>query len=265
MPDRLRDRVEQEANRVLRERVGRIRSALEKVLTEMGEPLAFPLTPGEWGAAGGTALLHTLRESIELVASGSSQRDILTATVDAAAAFCSRTALFILKEGKLVGWAGLGFLGEGGFGNADLPRVILPLTGDHLLARAAETRAAVGAGSEGPGQKVVRALGGVKPRGACATPLLVGGRPAGVLYGDTGTGEEAGQPDALDIMARAASMAMDRLTATQAFRGRGGLPASPPASKPQSPASPRPTVTGPPSACWACLPIRSPWWPTTWP
>ncbi len=143
MSGRLRDRVEAEAQRLLRERVARLRQALEEGLDALAQPLRLPLAPGEWGAVEGPAQLQAMRDATEAIARGTSQREVLTALVDAAAAFYPRAALFIVKGASLAGWAGLGFLGDGGFSSADLPGIALPAAGSHLLARALGQRSLV--------------------------------------------------------------------------------------------------------------------------
>src|SRR2546425_5989334 len=215
MSARLRERVEAEANRILRDRVERLRRALEQVLSAAGEPLSFPLTPGEWGAAGGAAQLQVLRDAVDSISRRESQREILSSLIDAAAAIYPRAAVFILKGGTLTGWAGLGFLGEGGFRSEQIARISLSASGGNVVARAASGGAPARAGSQGPGQEVLTALGGVVPGDACAVPVPVGGRPVAVLYGDTGPSSERGDPLALEIVARIAGLAMERLTAPQ--------------------------------------------------
>jgi hypothetical protein len=211
MSTRLRDRVEGEANRILRDRVERLRLAFEEVLSAVSEPLSFPLTPGEWGAAGGAAKLQVLRDAVDSISRRETQRDILSALIDAGAAFYPRAALFIVKAGMLTGWAGLGFLGEGGFRSEHLPRVSLSAAGDHILARAVSGQAAARSGAQGPGREVHSALGGVAPGESSAVPVLVRGRPVAVLYGDTGSAAERGDPLAFEIVARIAGLAMERL------------------------------------------------------
>lgn len=215
MTGRLKDRVEDEANRLLRERVERLRLVLEGALSSASEPLRFPLTPGEWGAAGGTAQLQVIRDAVDSIARRESQREILSALLDAAASIYPRTALFILKGGSLTGWAGLGFLEEGGFSSEAVSGLSLSASGPHILARAVSGRTAVRATAQGPGDEVRSALGGGIPSESCAVPVLVRGRLAAVLYGDTGSGVESGDPLALEIAARVAGLAMERLAAPQ--------------------------------------------------
>jgi hypothetical protein len=241
MSGRLKDRVEGEALRILRERVARLRRSLDEALASVAEPLQFPLTPGEWGAAEGAANLQSVRDAIESIARGSSHREILTALLDAAAAYFPRSALFVIKGGSLTGWMGLGFLGEGGFNSDQLSRVALSAGGDHLLGQAVRRRALVRVGSEGPGQEIVSALGALHPKESCAVPLVVGGRIVAVLYGDAGSTGSASPAQGLpfDILARCAGLAMERTAGPAA--AAGARAAAPPVDAAARSAAPRPT------------------------
>jgi hypothetical protein len=206
---RLRERIEAEACRQLRERVDRLRKALEREMAALGEPLQIPLAQADLAQGDAAAPLQTLRDAIDGLGSGQSQREILRALLDAAGRCYRRAALFVFKDGVLAGWAGSGFTGA----DADslIERTSLPAVGDHILAQASRKRTAQRVGSEGPGEKVLAALGGVRPLEACAAPILAHGRAVAVLYGDTGTGPAAAQPLPFEILARVAGMAMDRL------------------------------------------------------
>ncbi|HXH28361.1 MAG TPA: hypothetical protein VNL37_04910 [Candidatus Polarisedimenticolia bacterium] len=211
MSPHLKDRVETEANRLLRERVARLRRLLDDALGSLAVPLELPLSPGEWGAAEGSADLQGLRDAIEAMLRGAGQRDILTSLLDAAAAFYARTALFILKGKTLHGWGGLGFLGDNGFRSEHLARVTLSAGGSHLLAQALQRRSMTRCGPEGPGSELMAALGGVRVAEAVSMPILVRGRPVALLYADTGGERVGGQSAALEIASRFASLAMERL------------------------------------------------------
>jgi hypothetical protein len=211
MSGRLRDKVEAEANRIMKERLGRARRAIDEALATLSEPLAFPLSPGEWGAAEGTGHFHVVRDSLEAMARGDTQREIMTALLDAGSALYPRAALFAVKGGAFTGWAGLGFLGEGGFRSEEVAGLVVPADGHHLLTRSVQGRGLVTAGNEGPGEELVRALGGVRPREASAAPILVRGRPVAILYGDSGAGDDAGHAAGFEIVARFAGLAIERL------------------------------------------------------
>jgi hypothetical protein len=251
MSGRLKDRVEGEAQRILRERVARLRRSLDEALASLAEPVQFPLTPGEWGAAEGAAHLQSIRDAVESIARGGSHREILTALLDAAAAFFPRSALFISKGASLSGWAGLGFLGEGGFKSDHLSHVTLSATGDHLPGQAMRRRALARAGREGPGPEIVQALGRLTPNESCAVPLLVGGRIVAVLYGDTGSsgGGSPAQGLPFEILARCAGLAMERTSGPASAGARQSAPQAepaPPRSHPTTALAPRGVGPNPP-------------------
>lgn len=232
--ERLKDRIEAEVGRQLRDRVARLRQALEREVAALGGPLQIPLDQADLDAGGAEAPLETLRDAIDSLGGGESQREILGSLLDAAGHCYRRAALFVFKEGILTGWAASGFTGAGA--DTLIERASLPAAGDHLLAQAARGRAAQRVGSEGPGERVLAALGGVRPLEACAVPVLAHGRPVAVLYGDTGTGPAAAQPLPFEILARVAGMAIDRLQPRH-----GGAAAA--AGSERTPA----TIPGPPA------------------
>jgi len=245
MSGRLKDRVEAEANRLLRERIERLRESFESALSGFSEPLRFPLTPGEWGAASGTEQLQIIRDAIDSIARHQTQREILSAVLDSASAVYPRCALFIVRGPTLSGWAGLGFLGDGGFSSESVSKVSLSVSGHHVLARAVAGRAAVRASSQSIGEEVKGALGGVQPADACAAPVVVRGRPVAILYGDTGGNPEGGDPLVFEILARAAALAMERLAAPHR-RARAGADAPASAGTPSTALAPAAIGVTPP-------------------
>ena len=219
MSDRLRDRVESEATRILRARVENLRKALGAALQSLSEEVRLPLNPGEWGAAGGTAHLQAIRDAVDAISRGSGQREVIGALLHGAASFYPRSAIFIVKKDDLLsGWAGLGFGGQGGVSNESFQGISLKSSGDHLLARALQTRGLAEAGSEGPGTEPIGALGSVHPSSSAAVPLIVRGRPVAVLYADSGAGDPARQGQALEIVACIAALALERLGPAAAHR-----------------------------------------------
>jgi len=218
MNDRLKGRVESEATRILRARVDNLRKALGTALQSLSEEVHLPLNPGEWGAEEGANQLQALRDAVDAIARGSGQREILGAALHAAASFYPRSAIFIVKDHHLSGWAGLGFGGQGGVSNESLHRISLKSSGDHLLARALQAQGLVEAGSEGPGTEPIGALGSVHPQSSAAVPLIVRGRPVAVLYADSGAGDPARQGLALEIVVRIAGLSLERVGQAAAHR-----------------------------------------------
>ena len=210
MSDRLKGRVESEATRILRARVENLRKALGTALQSLSEDVHLQINTSEWEAEGGANPLQAIRDAVDAIARGSGQREILGAVLQGAVSFYSRSAIFIVKDHHLSGWAGLGFDGEGGVSNESFHGISLKSSGDHLLGRALKRQGLVEAGSEGPGTEPIGALGSIHPKSSAAVPLIVRGRPVAVLYADSGAGEPARQGQALEIVVRTAGLSLER-------------------------------------------------------
>jgi hypothetical protein len=234
------------AHRQLQERAGRLRQTLDEALREFVQPLELP-------ASGGTAsmapALRALRDALQAIAAAGAQKDVLQALLDAASGCYARSALFVMKRDGLRGWAGRGFDPESGCDDRKIPGIVLPIAGDHLLARAVQSRSLMIAGIEGPGEAVIGALGGTQPHEAGAMPIMLRDRPVALLYGDSGSSR--GRSDALwlEIIGRIGGLALANLAGEPARRAhqdpvadRGEI-ASPAATAPPETSTP----TGPPA------------------
>ncbi len=206
---------------MLRERVERFRLALDEAIAGLGEEIRLPSGAADDPSEGGALRPERVRDAVDAISRGSSQRDILAALLRGAAICFARAAIFIMKNGRLSGWAGLGFGGAGGFKDDAVPRVSFAAAGDHILARALESGALAESGSEGPGTEPIAALGGVYPPLSAAVPLMVRGKPAAVVYADSGQSGTIGEGVMLEVLARVASLAIERISAADsAGRGR---------------------------------------------
>jgi hypothetical protein len=221
--NRLKQRFETEAGRVLNDRLERFRQTLEAALPSLGSPLQlpediFPRTDAE-------APLEAVRSVLEEIARGGRQREILTAILSGASACYARVAIFILRNNTLVGWAGKGISTSGPEEQGLPAHITLPAHGDHLLARALESLSFEVSGPNGPGFVLTEALGGVVPGRAGAAPLIVRGRPVVLLYGDTATSSAQPAEVAFDVIGRVGGLALAALSPA-ARRSRVGVVAA---------------------------------------
>jgi hypothetical protein len=74
-----------------------VRRVVEELPQEDGASAASEVSPAD------------LLRSVALIHAGSTQKEILRALLDAAARYCGRTALFVIKSGAASGWQGRGF------------------------------------------------------------------------------------------------------------------------------------------------------------
>jgi len=212
--------IEAIAHRQLQERAGRLRQTLDEALHELVQPLEIP-APGP-GSASMAPALRALRDALQVIASATTQKDVLEALLHAASGCYPRSALFVMKRDGLRGWAGRGFDSEPGSDDRDVARMVLPIAGDHLLSRAVQSRSLMIAGNEGPGEAVTGALGGPQPREAGAMPIMLRERPVAVLYGDSGSAEGRADGLWLEIIARIGGLALANLAGAPARRAHPG-------------------------------------------
>lgn len=191
-----------EASRQWTERVTRFRSDIEASLQALAAPLevAAPNAPGDDARS-----LDAVRDILEAGAKGA-QREILRAVLRGSGLCFTRAILLIGRDDSLVGWERRGFgeeqpeRGEG---------VRLAAAGEHLVARARSTGALAVAGSQGPGDDVLRALGGAAPVSAAAVPLVVRDRVVAVLYGDAPMAISSGRLVLFEVLGRIGGLALE--------------------------------------------------------
>jgi hypothetical protein len=167
-----------------------------------------------------------------------SQTDILKALLRGAVNFAERVALFVIKNEQAIGWRiakatdpDLEMIGG----------VSLPLSAATVVTRAAREHAmASGAdGADSDHAMFLDQLGG-SPAVVAAVPLIVRGKVVAVLYADSASTEaNALNADALEVLARVASMAVNIVSIQRAAAAQ---PHAAPAEAPQPAAQPEATV-----------------------
>jgi len=184
---------------------------------------------------------RTIRRATEEIEKQSSQADILRSLLICSSQFAERVALFVIKNDQAIGWracrasdtANLEMIGG----------VSLPLSSETIVTRAAQAKSSKSEEirSNPNDQLLIDQLRG-EPHFASAVPLIVRGKVVAVLYADsTSTDANAIHSDALEVLARVASMAVG-LAALH--RAAPAVPESPAVSKEAEAASaPEPEST----------------------
>lgn len=211
-----RDTPESIVSRVLSERLERARRSVAEALEAFAAPIRLgPATPGTSPDDGD---LEPVRAFLDATRPPATQKEILTALIDAAAGRAARTILFILRADTLNAWAVRSLPAEGGRVDPHAAHLTLPARGDHLPARATQAGASAAAGPEGPGFLITEHLGGPIPEHSVAVPIVARGRVVAVLYGDTGAGRAPSPEPALTILGRLAGLVLETLAASRRAR-----------------------------------------------
>jgi hypothetical protein len=140
------------------------------------------------------------------------QGDVLSTVLAFAAETFSRVALFMVRDGSLVGIAQAGLAKAGGPDDAALGDVHLPARDSSWVRRALDTRAPVrGRPVDDGDHRLCVMLGNESPPEGYVAPIEGGGRVVAILYGDNLPGREL-LPDtgALEVVLQEAARALDR-------------------------------------------------------
>jgi hypothetical protein len=185
-----------------------IRAARERGI-EMGVAEA----PGTRSASN----VALLKFAIEELDSQQSQASILDALVNRAASFAPRILFLIIKNGQARGWRARGLAGT--VGDEVAQEIGFPLSTNTVVGEVARSRATWSGQATGHGDNhlLLDKLGEPQPQRIVAIPMMARGRAVAVLYADS-AGLDAGaiNLEALEILVRVASMAIELLAAPQA-------------------------------------------------
>ena len=171
--------------------------------TARGQKLSGPMaiSPLERDAA-------AIKRGVEAIEREQTQTEVLRALLKGAAQFTERVALFVIKNDQAIGWR---VCKASDPENLDMiGGVSLPLNSGTIITRAAESRAtdSVDSDPSGKDQLLLDQLGG-QPRAMAAFPLIVRGKVVAILYADTSSEATHINSDALEVLARVASLAVN--------------------------------------------------------
>jgi hypothetical protein len=159
-------------------------------------------------------LLHRYIIKISLAAN---QLDLITNFLEGINRFCSRAALFLLREDKLVGWKGKGFSGEGGeIEDEDIKKIFFSLSANTLFKYVLEKeRGYYGPPSPQPDDHLIYSrFGGKNPLKVFALPFFVKGKPQAIIYTDVLEGKTIGRKE-IEILSTVGEMSLDLLPLRQ--------------------------------------------------
>ena len=202
----------------IQEMVGRVVSqVLERQIPSLRDELVRRVLEELQPSLGSTAQPRPkhLLQAISAVRQASGQKEILSALLDGASQFASRTALFVVRGGSVVGWQGRGFANNDGVKNFNLEGS----TG--LGARVLEERTPIRGTADDLDVGFTGTFAAPQDNRVFLLPLLLKEKVAAVLYADGGT-ESDGQLDdaALEMLVLSSGLwleivALRRATASQ--------------------------------------------------
>jgi|GEM_PF-570099 len=162
-------------------------------------------------------VIRTLHRYIIKISIAANQLDLITNFLEGVNQFCSRAALFLLREDRLVGWKGKGFSGEGGeIGDEEIKKIFFSLSASTLFKHVLdEQKGYLGAPSPQPDDHLIYSrFGGKNPVKVFALPFFVKGKPQAVIYTDVYEGKAIGKKE-IEILVTVGEMSLDLLPLRQ--------------------------------------------------
>ncbi|MGE5343981.1 MAG: hypothetical protein ACM3SY_21115 [Candidatus Omnitrophota bacterium] len=158
-----------------------------------------------------------LHPYIKQISSSANQLDLINNFLEGINRFCTRAALFLLRDDKLVGWKGSGFSArEGNIGDDEIKKLFFSLSANTIFRYVLDKRIPYsGAPLSQPDDHILYSrFGGEEPEKIFALPFFVKGKPQAVVYTDTFDEKPIGEKE-IEILATVAEMSLDLLPLRQ--------------------------------------------------
>ena len=166
--------VERAVAQVLDREVPKLRAELvQRVLADLPAPTTAT-------ASGGSAASSSLVPAMASIHTGSTQKEILRALLDAGAGYASRIALFVVKAGAATGWQGRGLGDDDSVKDFPLDITAGP------AAHAYQNRIVTPANIAEMDRRFVKQFGGPENEQILILPLVLKDKVAALLYADGG-------------------------------------------------------------------------------
>ncbi len=173
--------VERVVGQVLDSHVAQLRTEIvRRVMEEIAAAPADDETPTLDAAA--TSGPADLARAVGEIQSGSSQKEILRALLDASARYAARVALFVVKGSHATGWQARGFA------NSDAVKDFALEESAPAISRAISERIVAAAPAADMDSRFVQELGTPASGEGRILPLILKDKVAALVYADSGTG-----------------------------------------------------------------------------
>lgn len=156
------------------------------------------------------SLLH--RYTIK-ISTSSNQMDLIDNLLEGINLFCSRAALFLLRDDKFVGWAGMGFSNKDGeIGNNEVKKIFFSFSANTILKHIINNKNKYSGGplSQPDDHLIYSRFGGSKPNKIFVLPFYVNGKPQAAIYADSYNEKKIGEKE-IEIISTIGEMSLNLL------------------------------------------------------
>lgn len=163
-----------------------------------------------------------IHKYVKNISSAANQLNLINNFLEGINQFCTRAALFLLREDKLVGWKGRGFSAQGGgIGDEEIKKIFFSLSANTIFKHVLEKHTPYsGAPSSQPDDHLIYSrFGGDIPEKILVLPFFVKGKPQAIVYTDTFAGKPIGEKE-IETISLVGEMSLDLLPLRQKILSR---------------------------------------------
>ena len=161
--------------------------------------------------------IKTLHNYIKKISLSANQLDLINNFLEGINCFCSRAALFLLRDDKLVGWKGSGFTATGsGIDDDEIKKIFFSLSANTIFRFVLDKRKPyLGGPQSQPDDHILYSrFGGQIPDKIYTLPFFVKGKPQAIIYADSFGGKVIGEKE-IEMIAIVGEMSLDLLPLRQ--------------------------------------------------
>jgi len=161
--------------------------------------------------------IDSLHIGIKNISQADNQVTLIGNLIDGLTCFCSRAAIFLIKDDKLVGWKGKGFSKYGGGITDDgIKKVFLSLSANTVFKHVLESLSFYSGThiSQPDDHLLFSRFGGESPEQIFVVPFFVKGKAQAVIYTDSFKGKKIAKKE-IEIISIVGEMSLDQLPLKQ--------------------------------------------------
>ncbi|MEN8222344.1 MAG: hypothetical protein ABFR36_03710 [Acidobacteriota bacterium] len=191
--------------------ISKIENTKSGILNELEELKRLSSTLGSGES------VENLHLFVKKVSSSVNQINLISNLLRGIQIFCSRTAIFLLRDDKLVGWGGSGIMsGNEPMKDSELKKIFFSLSADTVFKDVLEQKRPYGGDPDKhkDNHLIYNRFGNIVPDSILVIPFFVKGKPQAVVYTDVMSGAPMGNKE-IEILSIVGEMSLDLLPIRQ--------------------------------------------------
>ncbi len=171
---------------------------------------------------GGSESIEAVHKCVSNISSANNQLNLINSLIEGINTFCTRAALFLIRDDKLVGWNGKGFSKKGGeVSDQEIKNLFFSLSANTIFKYVLEKKETYsGEPATQPDDHLIYSrFGGDIPEKIFVLPFFVKGKPQAVIYTDSFDNKIIEQKE-IEIISTVGEMSLDLLPLRQKMMAR---------------------------------------------